>query len=429
LNTASISASGYRPHPASAATVGAAGSSDRQTRWVVRLMSVDLLLAVLLQKIAIPIGGGSQIQLPLLIHLVLLALLPALAGAVLHRRRLIIFLVLVVIATGSHVYYQRSDYSAPSLLLLIAIYVSFVLVVRIDRAEYFRILRHHQTLALGVAALVASNWLGQIVGLGMVDLEAVIPESFIFRTYVYIQPIHWGSPWMKPNAVFFLETSHTSQFLARAVLIELCLLQRPRHLLALGLGLVSTFGGTGFLAVVLSAPVALFYLRPRMILALLVGLPIMIGAAGALGVLDNVTSRSTEYQVRGSSADNRFVAPVEVVMDAFGGDGADLALGIGAGNMPRAPDIVWNPVSKVLKEYGVVFLAVFLVYTSYAVLGSGAPFIVAWALLVEYHLLNASTLVPIHAIYLFILCGAYVRRSDGPATGAPAAARIIRSAS
>ena len=76
-----------------------------------------------------------------------------------------------------------------------------------------------------------------------------MPERIVYLHYNYIQPIHWGSPWMKPNAVFFLETSHISQFIAMAIIIELSCFFRVRYLAFLGAALMTTFGGTGMLTV------------------------------------------------------------------------------------------------------------------------------------------------------------------------------------
>ena len=126
-----------------------------------------------------------------------------------------------------------------------------------------------------------------------------MPERIVYLHYNYIQPIHWGSPWMKPNAIFFLETSHISQFIAMAIVIELTCFFRLRYLAFFGAALLSTFGGTGMLTLLASLPFVLGRVPKGVILAGILLLPVFYLGADAIGLLDNVKNRSTELSARG----------------------------------------------------------------------------------------------------------------------------------
>ena len=385
-------------------------ASDRD-RLVVNLVTVEIALLVLTQKIAVPLGGESQIELALLIHYAFLAAFLTLNRLRIQGMRLCLYLLMMAAATLAHAATPVANFSTPSLILFAAIYAMYIFVIPLGRELYLTILKRFQAVVLAVAALVASNWLTQIVGLGMPNLELWIPQKFLFNYYVYIQPVHWGSPYTKPNAIFFLETSSTSQFLAFGLIIEICLFRRPVQTAAMLSGLLLTFGGTGLLLILLTAPFILFYLRPIFALVLVVCAPLALGGAGAIGLIDNAAKRSTEFSKEGSSANQRFLAPLEIIDETLNGDGLKALFGTGAGNMPRAMNIVWNPVSKMLVEYGLIAFAAWFLFMIGCVFGSGVPFVVSWMVFMAFQLLNGSLLVPINSMYCIMLSSLYLVRA------------------
>jgi hypothetical protein len=257
--------------------------------------------------------------------------------------------------------------------------------------------------------LVYSNWLCNFIGVAWPNLNEIVPVNFLFKNYVYIQPVEWGSPYTKPNAIFFLETSHTGQFLAMILIIEICLFQRVLHTLVFSTALISTLSGTGILLFVVSVPFILPYLNSRLIIAGLVALPLAAGTALSIGLLDNALKRSTEFSRSGTSGNGRFVAPFEASVEFLSEGGAGAFIGMGAGKKPFKEDsfFLTPPISKVLFEYGVVASLALLLYTVLSVCGSGVPFVICWAALIQYHLLNGSALVPVHTLYCYFLAGAF----------------------
>ena len=79
----------------------------------------------------------------------------------------------------------------------------------------------------------------------------------------------------------------------------------------------------------------------------------------------------------------------------------------GPGRMPRRMDVLWIAFSKVFMEYGIVVFVAWLAFTTRAMLPPGVPLAVAVPLLVHYHLLNGSFLVPANVFLCYVLAGAF----------------------
>jgi hypothetical protein len=420
-------AANWLPHRDDAGAAGMLASGqppDRLTAalspadaFVVRTASVALWLCVLTQKLAIV----ANIQAPLLIAIGAVAVLMANGLAFISVSRSVMFCVLVFMITVTHlVGHGGAPFSVLAILLALGIYALFIVVVPISAAAYGRLLVNFQVLAAFIAGLVYLQWAMQFAGLEMLNLETIIPSGQLYVRYNYIQPVHWGSLFNKPNGVFMLEASHASQLLAMALVIELCLLQRLRYIVFLGIAQLSTFGGTGFLLLVLSAPVMLFYFRPQLLLVLLIASPLVMGAAYKLGVVDNFTSRSTEFGVESSSANGRFVETYRFMARTVVKEPRTIVFGLGAGNAKLDGEvtnkIVLNPLTKLVTEYGIIVALLWLLLIHLCVLRSGAPMCVCFAVLIQYNLLNGSLLMPIHVMYCYLLAGIFLvgNRNEAP---------------
>ena len=376
--------------------------------FLVRGITTMLVLTVLFQKVAIPFSGLSQIELVLPMNLAFLIYLTIKDYAKINVMRLTLLLTTIAIALFIHVFYITGDFSVPSLLFYAVIYSLYIFSVPISRSDYEKILRNFRSLALLVCALVGLDWAVQLVRLPMPNLEPLIPQQWLFNFYNYIQPLEWKAQYMKPNGIFFLETSCLSQFIATALILEICIFQNVRNLCIFGVSLLSTFGGTGLILVLLSAPLIFLYLRPLFFVCLLVAVPMGVVTASSIGLLDNIQHRSGEFSQEGTSGYQRFVAPFVIIGDAIASPGGEALFGRGAGNMLRAANIAWNPVSKAFGEYGLIFTVVWFLLLVIGMFGRGVPFIVSWMLFMQYHLLNGSFLVPLFTIYCVLLTGLYI---------------------
>lgn len=397
---------------------------------VVAILTLDLLLVVVTQKLAFPLAGREgQIASAFLIHGAVLTYLALRGLARISSERLILLLGIVTVIAVTQIRLPAGSFSLPSMVLMLATSAMLVVVIPIERAAYLRILRRFVRVACLAAALVFVDWGTQGLGLGMPDLERIIPHDNVYFEYNYVQPLEWGSPWMKPNGLFFLETSHVAQFIGIGLVIELALFRRLRIAGFLGVALFVTYGVTGLVLVLSSLPFLLLRLRPAVGLAVLTVLSLAVAVAAGGGLLDGFVRRSGEFAQSSSSAYNRFVLPVEWSAAALTGDPETAWLGSGAGSMPKAVNdeqtgtagLTWPPYTKVGVEYGGIVLGLWLVFIAVSLFGAGVPFIVSWAAFVQYAFMNGSLNVPIHTVYCSLLCAGYliltpqddVRRSRG----------------
>lgn len=419
-----LTADAFRPSPA-AGTAPQVRATDMD--FIVKLFTVEMAIVVVTQKIAVPIGGAetSQVALALLVHAGALTLL-ALRGLLrVSKHSLVLFCGFTFVAGFSAVVLASPNYSVMSLLLLIIISAFYLFRVQLDWEHYLKWLANFQLIAVAAAGLLFFNWATQFIGLGLVDLNSLIPRRLLYLHYNYIQPIHWGSPWMKPNAVFFLETSHISQFIAMAIVIELTCFFRVRYLAFLGAALLSSFGGTGMLTLALTVPFLLGRVPRGLVLAGVLALPIAYIGASSIGLTSNIESRIGEFGARGTSGEMRFSRPAEAVVDAMFGDEADLFLGKGAGSMPKGQsqlgaNFAWAPYSKVFVEYGIVAFIFWALLIVTAMFGHGVPFAISWVVFLQYQFMNGSLNVPLHTIYAMLLAGGVMVARNASRTAGPA---------
>lgn len=383
---------------------------------VVRLVTLDLVLMVLLQKFALPLGGDAQVSTVILCHYAILGVLLFAHRAVIDPTRLILYVIFMAVALIANLAPDRA-FSMPSLLLAAVTYAGIIPVLSIERAGYLRILANFQRVGLMICGLVFFQHACQLAGLGMPTLENVQPESTVYHEYVYIQPLYWSSPFSKPNAIFLLEASHTSQFLAMGLVLEIALFHRLRYLILLGSGLVATFAGTGLLLLALSSPFLLPRLRPAMIAAGVLVMSIVLAVAAVSGWFEIVGKRLDEYERQGSSANARFIAPAEIVLDTIEKhDPEKILFGVGAGNIEKHPGVLWLAFAKVFVEYGLFTFMAWLAFVTWAMFRSPGLFLAAWIGAVQYHLLNGAFLVPVHVYLFFVLAAGYRFRAP-PAGG------------
>ncbi len=427
---APASAFGTRPF-ASAAPAAAAiptVSSEPIDRVVVGFVTLDLVLMMLLQKWALPLSDGdAQVSMLLITHFGVLGLLILKGRAVLDPIRLAGYAAFVTIALLGQFWPDR-PFGATSLLLAVAIYAALVIVMPINRATHRRILLNVQLVVVAISLLVFFDHAIQLAGRDMPNIEAIQPDKMIYHEFVYIQPLYYGSPYSKPNAIFLLEASTTSQLIAIGLVLELALFQRLRFLLLFGCALIATFAGTGLLLVVVSSPFLLPRLKPALIAAGVVAATVAIALAAASGWFEVVSKRLDEHEHKGSSAYARFIAPVEIVGATVAGEPEGALFGLGAGNIERRPGIVWMAYAKIIVEYGLIVFVVWLAFFSHAVLSPGVPLIAAWLALVQFHLLNGAFLVPLNVYLCCVLAAGYRLVPEArEAAGAPRRIRLAVS--
>lgn len=400
--------------------VAVSGQVDKSAgALVAKLLSIELVVVVFTQKLAIPLGGKAQVAFALVLHLAFLFYLLAKGVVRIDRVRLCLFLAMMGTALLCHATLAPDSYSPTSIALVFLISSLYIFVIPLEKRHYLSIVKIFILTAIVASGLVWLEWATQIVGLGKPNLNLLIPYDFQYRDYNYINRMWFGPLRYKPNGIFFLETSHVSQFVAMAFIFEFVFFRRMIVLSFLGVSLLGTFGGTGITIILLSAPFLLKRLPTSAIVAMVVAAPIMLAVAAQIGFLDNALRRVNEFDQANASGNIRFVKPAEAVADAATGPFDQFLLGKGAGSMPRgtshaSASFAWSPYSKVVVEYGAIVTVFWFLLSCFGTFRAGIPFVVSWALFVQYHLLNGALAVPLHTIYILLLSGAYYIVTDPP---------------
>ena len=378
-------------------------------RFVVMVMSIDLLVTVLLQRIYV------GVSVTLATHIFAVAILFYGKRLRLSGTRIVLYWLVwggslaVAVLSGN-------TFSKTSMLLGVVCYIPFLAVVPASQETYFEVIKTYQKIAMGVAIIVFLDLILQVAGLGMPNMNTIVPTGLTSPTMNYIQPMDWKASITKPNGFFMLEASYTSQFIAIGLVVELAFFRRWKWLLGFSLALLGTFSGTGLLLFLLSLPVLMRRFWRSLLIYGAILLPLLGGVAVATGWADLALKRAASFDQKGSSANERFVAPFTSIYDVMtSGDEHRIFYGLGAGKaafddaIPSVDNTIeYNVVSRVFLEYGLIILFLVLIFTSYILFSTGTPFIIAFVAAVEYHLMGGHYLLPPILNYCYILTAGWV---------------------
>lgn len=374
-------------------------------RRVVHIIAGFFAFAIVTMKLA-PHMAGTSLETVLLQMYIMLATLLIMRVAYFSLNRLLLYILFICGGAMANLLSGPSS-QLPSFLFVVVIYFTYTVELKISKEGYLYYLNIVQWFGIVASGLVFVDWAFQLVGFEMPSLDKIIPDNWIFFNYVYIQPLEWGNKYLKPNGLFFLEASYISQFLAFCLAFEICLFRRFKFIMAFSVALISTFGGTGMLLFALCAPVIIFYMRIQLVPLLLVAMAVGGVAAVQLGVLDNVEQRTEEFGKPGSSGNMRFTNQWNVFVGVAQGDTEKALVGHGAGVMLRQLHTMYIPPTKVAYEYGLIVQFFWFIFILSCMFGRGVPFVVSWAMLMQYLFLNGSFLVPINNYYVVILAGLF----------------------
>lgn len=360
---------------------------------------------ILLQKFGVPFSSEEVAQLCLPVAysaIVLLVVLTQKVGVAPYRAML--FVLFAGLAFATNLLSGRA-FSSLSLLYVLAIYFPFVFRFFIPLAVYRRLMEVYVLTSLVIVALVILEHLIQLTSsfAAWPNVEKIVPSEFLVSGYNYIQPLQYGSRLMKPNAVFLLEASFVSQYIALGLIVELIFFGRVWRLLLLTAGLLLTFAGTGVLLVILCLPFLLLRMSPRVMVAAFLVLALAGFGAAEFGWYTQVSHRMTEYQLAHSSAHERFVSPATALLDFLRRPDA-LYSGVGAGQIDVGHGEAWWPVTKVTVEYGVLTTAAFYAFFLYSLFGEGGHLRMGVALFLFYNFLSGSFAVPVNALTCVFFC-------------------------
>jgi hypothetical protein len=371
---------------------------------------LQLIAVVFLQKIKIPgLEGGPSVTF-LTIWIGLLWLAPIIE---LDAIRTVFYALTVSVAFVSQIF-TGQEFSVPSFLLFCFAYAPFVLVIRVSRELHLRCLDSFQWIMVivGLIVIVEDIWQVLTSWESFPNMNELLPKAILVEGYAYLQPLFYGSRYVKPNAFFFLEVSFLAQFTACALIIELVFFQRFWRIALYLIILFISFAGTGLLMIALISPFLLLLLSRRFILIGLVPAILTIAVAFSFGWYDQVERRFAEFSRSDSSSYLRFIEPGEKLAK-FAGESSSIYTGVGAGAAPKDPNIVWWTVTKLVAEYGIPTAVLFHLFFFIALFANSPSRILALTLALMFSFMG-SYLLGMPVVNLCLLLAALLRPAPAP---------------
>jgi len=381
----------------------------------------EVFCLTFLQKFVIPIDlhpigiqaniGSIEVAAPLtyLAMLILFIFVPPRIDLV----RLLLFVNFIFWASLSTVLITNT-YSVNSVLLMLTIYIPFIFVIDVGETTYRNMINIFLNVMIGVGVIVLAQHVMQLMFTwrSWPNLDKIIPDSYRFHGFIYIQPIKFGSQYMKPNGIFFLEVSYVSEWTATALALELVYFRRFWRMAFYSIIILSLFAGTGVLLLLITLPVLLTRLSRRTIAAVAIIFVVVSLFAAKIHWYSQVQQRFGEYHNQQSSANKRFVEPFVVLMDFIGHKDA-VFIGEGPGNGSKENFDFWWVPTKVSFEYGIMSALSFTAFLIYVLFYKAPSQRIAFLLFVLFNFMGGF-IVPIYPFLLFLIGGMF-RVHDGRA--------------
>jgi len=351
--------------PALAKGNSAAGVAPAASGLRFALLATPLFGATFLSKFGFP--PFAALGLGISLFLLLAALAVGSVGGCLsvEPRRLTLFVTVIGIL-GLIQILQPDSFSAPSLLLLVAVHLPYVFTVpHSDDGD--RIIKFF----LGIVTFFALCGIAQY-GLQFVvnarylfPIENFVPDTFIVQRFNHQAAMEYGSHEYRANGVFLLEPSFFSQILAVGIVAELCTLGRVSRLAVFGLALLVSYSGTGIMVLAICLPLCVLARRRwGLLLAGLIALAVVISLHEYLHA-DRLVSRVAEFSSIQSSVYSRFVGGFYLFDQFLWHDLWRTLFGYGAGSFT-------NYALRV--HYGAAEMALFKIVFEFGLIGAAAYF-------------------------------------------------------
>jgi hypothetical protein len=373
------------------------------------LVNLLVVLLVLTQRIGVPVGNTSiSIALPIGYVFVGVLVVRGSLGFSRIRTELLLLGLAACLAATAIVALRGGNVSIPSLALLIAIYVPWMLRAH-GGADGRRIVtnagRTFVRLMLVLATVGVLQLGAQLAGVWQWQdyLKNWLGADYIVPLYNYNNEVAWDSGVFKGTAFVLLEPSFLSQLCALAIIIGFVLRIRAWQIVVLAAGMGASVSGTGIillaaglLLLVLRAP---RLLRPGYVIAAVVALALVVASP----VASVFAERSGELTEANSSGNARFIEPYAQVHEAMGDHPELYATGAGSGTSEEllstysagySKVVLYSVVPKLVYEYGLVAGGLFIIFLLVAMV-RGAPWpVVPGSIVVMIFFLSGALLQP-----------------------------------
>jgi hypothetical protein len=384
---------------------GDTSSMSDAERAVVHFGTVQLFVAIYLQKFAI--GPLSfQINVPILIMFGHIAIMLFTGRMSFSPLRLSCFLLFAASCLFSQVI-AGTTFSVPSLVELLLIYSFFTVTTTLSQAGYERIMKRFIAMMIIPAFIVlVQYWYQKITGgSDPISMTPLFPKTVLLQGYFYEAHYPWNAPFQRPNGFFFLEPSVVSMFTASAAIIELTLFRRAKYAVLMVAATAFSMGGTGMTMLTIAAP----FLLARQPLSVIL-LVVMAGVIAAIVLLAldvplPFISRATELQQTASSGGSRILIPAQQFIRLLTNP-YHLLAGNGAGSTTADFGNAW-PIVKLLNEYGMLTVIAYVtLYLLAIVRPYNAPLAIALSFMFHFtggYLLDGTIVQFIAVIYCMLV--------------------------
>jgi hypothetical protein len=363
---ASVSSAGMAPALARAIPARSSGRLNAR-----QFTLLTMLACLLLQRFAIPVADlPMSLATPVCYVLVFWGLI---SGALsVDRQRLGLMLGLCAVAGMAFAFQVDMPLAiAPRASMFSLIYwlalTGFAILTfqhRLSETEFFRVI-NLCLLIVAVAGIL--QYSGQFVGLSVFSFSGFVPDSLLIES-LYAVAVPMANGTLRSNGFFLVEPSTYSQYMAVAIIVEGLYFRRPVWLLTFFAGLLVSISGTGWL--VLGA----FVVQAGLVngrRGILVAIGVILAAAGAgflahlvaPEVVDSLLGRQAEFDMQGTSGNERFVTPYLVLQAVLEDAPRTFFTGIGPGaaELVLVPfKYVLNTPVKILLEYGIFGLLFYI---------------------------------------------------------------------
>lgn len=407
------------------AMVGAApertGRVPEDVRRATRVVQATLILAVLLQRLALPVVHVSIVLPVLLASLTYLWHQRSLAVC---PQRMYYYLAAAIACSLAGLVAAEAGaiISITSLLLLLILYFPFVLHAREQLQQlYPNIVRAFAGTMFVMSVVGLLQLVAQLLGWQYQDmLAAVVPKSLLLQGYNTTYPVRYGSPIYKSNAFLFLEPSFYSQFLALGVIAQLVLNEHKWRVLSLVAALVSSVSGTGVIVLAVGLIALAFQRGALWSLKAVAVAAVSVALVGGVSGGRLLLQRAGEPTKPGTSGSLRLVEPYALVLSRFGEDPLAIVAGLGPGAADREASSYNQrtglPLSaptaqKPILEYGLLSGVLLLVYIAVCVL-VGAPSPAVAVSLLAAHLFLSGALLQPQTVAVVLLLGPLFGRAS-----------------
>jgi hypothetical protein len=383
------------PTPRSAASIRfTSGSATRAD-------TLLLIAALFLQRFLVPFHG-TYLQLDL-VAIGTILLHQFFSGRLLIPYDRLLWFLLFALAATSALLLNFEGYMLSGYLQFTVFYALFTLRRPSNLDRYAETLHTFQFLVMLLSCVAVGQFVAQFAvnGTALGNFYGIFPDS-LFAYHNYSRT--FGPGIIKSNALFLGEPSTLSQLTALGILIEVMEFGRPKYLLAMALGFLVAYSGTGLMLLSFLPLAGLRHGKAG--LSVLLVITFMLGLA-VTGIIDlsAFSSRVSEFDTRGTSGYSRFVSPFILAANQFKSVPLpQLLVGSGPGTIKFFASTWENhwytggfaeDWIKILYEYGTIGTFIFIWFLVFSFRRSQCPGLVRAAIIFAFIFLEGGMILAI----------------------------------